>query len=423
MSLLAAGLVGLALAGSDGLFESAAVLLVATATLLALVGLARRHDARERGAEVGLLGLACVAVGAAALTPGELYASGPARAVSRGLAAGAAAIVLAAAVAVVAGRRRVATRLAVAGGGAAVGALVAMVVASPRPRIDVCFMYQAASRALLHGHNPYLAHWTSGIRGEVSGQFTYLPGSAVLLAPFHAVFGDVRYGLVAALVVTAWFVSRLGGRWAPVLAAAVLVFPGATFATEQAWNDPLLMAALAGTVYATRRGRTGWAVVSLAVALTCKQYAFLFVPLAAAWAPFGWRRALRATAAAAAFVAPWALAAPGAFYDGVVRYNLDLPPRLDSLSLYAVAVRHGVVPGMLVVTVATGAALVLAARRVRSDPRLFATAAGVVMAVYDLANKQSFFNEWELAAVLLVIGAACCAVQPAPEGLPVSAVP
>ena len=422
MILLATALIGLAVAGSDGMYRPVAVLLVIAATALAPLGLRSATAKRPVAAGAGLMALACVALAAAALTPGQLYASGPARVVSRGLAVGAAGLVVAGAAALLV-RRGPSVALAVGGGTGAVGALVAMVVASPRPRIDVWFMYQAASRALLHGHNPYLAHWTSGVAGEVSNQFTYLPGSVLLLAPFHALCGDVRYGLVAGLVVTSWFVLRLGGAWGPVLGAAVLVFPGATFATEQGWNDPLLMAALAGTVYATRRGRTGWAVASLALALTCKQYALLFVPLAATWSPFGWRRALRAVAAAAAFVAPWALAAPSAFYAGVVRYNLDLAPRRDSLSLYAVAVRHGVVPGMTTVVLGTLAVLVLAGVLQRSDPRLFAVAAGVVMAGFDLVNKQSFFNEWELAAVLLLVGVSSCVAESEPGVLPVSAVP
>ena len=421
LMLVAAASIGLAAAGTHGRYGAGALAFVTVATGVAVLSLAGRVGERGPG-PVGIGAVLVVSAGAAVLVPAGLYAAGPARAVSRGLAAVAALVAL--------GylwprraphRTRVRTQ-AIAGvtAVAMVAASAAMVVASPRPRIDVWAMYQASARALLHGHNPYLAHWTSGLAGEVSNLFTYLPGSAVLLTPAYALFGDVRYGLIAALVVTAWFAYRLGGERGAFAASAVLLFPGGTFATEQAWNDPLLMALVAGTVYATRRGRSGWAVAGLAAALTCKQYALLLVPLAAVWRPFGWRRALQATGAAAAFVAPWALGAPRAFVHGVVRYNLDLPPRHDSLSLYASGLRHGFVAGMVPVGVVTLGAVLLVAYAVWRRPALFLAGAGAVMAVFDLVNKQSFFNEWELAAVLLILGAVSsveleAAVSPGPR--------
>ena len=46
--------------------------------------------------------------------------------------------------------------------------------------------------------------------GPTGHLLPYLPGSAVLLAPFYLVLADVRYGLLAALLVSAAAVARLG---------------------------------------------------------------------------------------------------------------------------------------------------------------------------------------------------------------------
>lgn len=398
-------------------YRSGAVALVLVATVAALGALVLSRGGHGPGVlspgadqgssamslRAGFAAFFTVSAGAAILVPGGLYGAGAPLVASHVLALLAAVTALVLVVRPApssAGRRHL--TLLVAGTG--VAASLCMIQASPRPRIDVWAMYQAAAHALLHGHSPYLAHWTSGLVGEVSNQFTYLPGSAVLLTPWYLLFGDVRYGLVAAMAVTAFLAYRLGGRSGAFAACAVLAYPGGISATEQSWNDPLLMASLVGAVYAVRRGRTGWAVAAVATALTCKQYAFLLVPLAALWRPFGWRRTAYAVAGAAAFVAPWFLAAPHAFVSGVVSYNLDLPPRPDSLSLYALGLHHGVVPGMGFVAVCTVAAVALAAVRVRRRPDLILAGAGCVIAVFDLVNKQSFFNEWELAAVLLVVG-------------------
>jgi hypothetical protein len=47
-----------------------------------------------------------------------------------------------------------------------------------------------------------------------------------------------------------------------------------------------------------------------------------------------------------------------------------------------------------------------------------------VFAAFDLANKQSFENQWLLACQLLVAGLACRAVeQPAPRPIPPGELP
>ena len=97
---------------------------------------------------------------------------------------------------------------------------------------------------------------------------------------------------------------------------------------------------------------------------------------------------------------PWIVTAPHAFFSGVITYNLDLPARLDSLSLFTTAVRLGWSPGIGVVAAATLGALALVVWCVPRDTYGFLLGSAVVMAVFNLTNKQSFFNEWSLAAGL-----------------------
>ena len=286
-------------------------------------------------------------------------------------------------------------------------AALSLVVSSPRPGIDVWFMLQAAGRGLSHGRDLYTLRWSSGQPAEQSNGFAYLPGAAVLLWPFQALFGDVRYGLMVAMTVTAGILVRARALTtsrspAVLLGTLVVVSPSALFGLEQSWIDPLVLLAVCGAAYAVVRGRPGWAVLCLAVALTCKQQAWLLVPLALFWRGFGWRRTLAATALAAAAVAPWVVVDPRAFYQGAIAYNLHQPARVDSLSLFRTATLWGWHPTFADIAVATLAAMALALWRLPRDTYGFLLGSAAVMAVFNVANKQTFFNEWALAAGLVL---------------------
>ena len=284
---------------------------------------------------------------------------------------------------------------------------VAMIRASPRPAIDVWYMYQAASTGILHGLNPYGLHWSSGIIGEVANGFSYLPGSALMLAPFQWLFGDVRYGLIAATLATTWLVFRLAdGRFAWLLAAFVLLFPKLMFGIEQSWNDPLLLALIAGFVVLADSGRLRWAVVVLAVAVACIQYGLILLPLAAWYRAFGWRRCCVAAVGGAAIVLPWSLDDWTGFWHSVVLYPLRLPPRPDSLSLYTVALHHGHMPGVFVLAGATAVTAVAFRALLGTSTYAFAAVTAAVFATFVILNKQVFYNDWQFVALLVVIVAA-----------------
>jgi hypothetical protein len=293
------------------------------------------------------------------------------------------------------------------------GACIAMVIASPSPRIDVWEMFQAVSRGLLHGHNVYTQHWSPKLPGQAT-IYAYFPGAAVVLTPFYALFGDVRFGVMFALLVSAGLIRRMArSQQAAAFGALLMLFPYLTFSVEESWSEPLTLVVLLLLVWAVKSQRHGWAIVALAVVLTFQQYDLIIVPLAAAWTDFGVKRTALSTALAAVFIAPWVLAAPNAFVQGAIVYNIHYAFAHVSLSLFhpLSEVSGALAYGALVVCV--GTALVVAMKRVHNGES-FLMGCAVVLVTLDLVDKVSRFNEWELAAgVALAAGAeALGAVSP-----------
>jgi len=302
-------------------------------------------------------------------------------------------------------------RVAVAGLGL-VGVLSAYLLVargSTRPLIDVWAILQGASLGVVHGQNPYDMVFASVPRGQVNDVFNYLPATFLLPVPSRLLLGDVRYAeaamLAAGVGALAWWTLRWPVRPAtgPALALLVGVLPGALYDVQQAWNETILAGALIAAAVLLAAGRAGWAAVCLALALATKQHIVLLLPLWACWRTFGWRRAAAAAAGAAAVALPWAVADFDRFRYGVLDFFVDLPARPDSLSLW-----HLLPSPLRAVTLLalTAAAYVLALGRLPRTPAGLLVGSALVLAAFDLANKQSFLNQWLLAAQLVVAGLA-----------------
>ncbi|HXQ75260.1 MAG TPA: hypothetical protein VN791_02100 [Acidimicrobiales bacterium] len=400
LTLLAAwSAIGFGAAATDGSYTQTSVVIMAAGVALVVVTLvAGRSLRREDSALTGVTLAVATVAAAAAILPAGIYGTDTAALYLSRALTGVAALTVVAWALFGRGRGRL-TAYAVVATMTAAG--VAMVLASPRPSIDTWYMLQAATHGLSHGHDIYTLRWTSGIPGEVTNEFAYLPGSAVLLWPFHVLFGDVRYGLLTAMVVTALTLIRISRRPDDALVACLfLLYPRLLFGLEQSWLDPLTLLALCLCGYAVIRGRRGWAVVAFAVALTCKPYTWMLVPFAAIWKDFGWRRTALSAAAAAVFILPWAAANLHAFVSGAINLNLDLGFRRDSLSLYTTSVLHGLTPGLWFPATAIVVAFGLALWRLPRDTYGFFLGTATVVALFDLFDRLSFFNEWEFAAGL-----------------------
>jgi hypothetical protein len=320
-------------------------------------------------------------------------------------------------------------RLAAAAIGCAVLAGFLVVQASGRPAIDVWIILQQSTRGLLRGANPYTMSFTGVPAGQTSDCFNYLPFTFLASLPGRVAFGDVRYAellvLFAGIGMLLWALARMGradrggrGRAAVgiVLVGMAVSLPGTLRVAQQSWNESIILGCLAAAAALVLLSRAWWAVVPLALALATKQHVVLVLPLWALWRSFGPRRALISGGLAAGICLPWALASPSRFYGCTVRFFIDLPARQDSLSVWKF-VPHGL--QLPAVVVLTAAGYVLASRLLDGTVSGAVFGSGLVFAAFDLANKQSFENQWVLACQLLVLGLACRAVErPAVEPEP-----
>ncbi|WP_018635690.1 hypothetical protein [Parafrankia elaeagni] len=455
------------ISASDGRYSPlalAAVLFGAAAVTAALGWPAERRD-RRAGPSVGTSGRVAIVLCAVVVAVGPVvrhpryYATGPAALAADILAALAGALAAAALLGPFLSRARPGgtDRLGRWLGGSwwagdgvfrgvlglATAAGVATVIAAPRPRIDVFHLLQVSTSGLARGENMYRQQWgpdrATYTAGGLFDVYPYLPGTSLLLAPFRWVFGDVRHGLLLALVLTAVAARALvagrpagearggaapGGAepagdgepagWpsrvlvvAPVLPLLVIVFPESMYALQQSWTEPLLVLLLAGTVWAVTTGHTRLAVVAFALALASKQHVALVLPLAACWPAFGPRRALWAAGLGLATVLPWLVASPRDFFDDAVRTNLDYQVLDHSLSVPGWAHHFGITLGFGVTAVVLALSYLLA-WRARGGAAGFCAGSALVLLALDLMNKQTFFNHYTLPMALLVL-AVCAA--------------
>jgi uncharacterized membrane protein len=221
------------------------------------------------------------------------------------------------------------------------------------------------------------------------------------------------------MLVAALLVGRLAGhRSLLVLSGLVVLQPWVLYLIEQSWPEPLLLALVAGMVWAGLRNRPVLAVLCFAAALATKQHVLIMAPLAALWPAFGLRRTVYSVLAAGAFIAGWLLADPHQFVQGAISYNLKLPPRHDSLSLFTTAIRAGHTPSFTVVPLLLLVFLLLALWLLPRTATGFLLGSAWLLGGFNLLNKQSFFNEWSFVLGLIVLGLACMAVEQRPLAQP-----
>jgi uncharacterized membrane protein len=298
---------------------------------------------------------------------------------------------------------------------AGLGVAYGLVVAGAKPVIDVWPILQGAAEGVVHGRNPYDMVFAGVPAGQVNDCFNYLPGTFLVPLPGRLLFGDVRWAeaavLLAGIAALVWLAVHSGRAGAVPLAVLAGTLPGSLYDVQQAWNESIVFGALAAAAVLVAVRRPWWAAACFAVALCTKQHVVLLLPLWALWPAFGPRRALAAIAGAAAVTLPFFLANPQRFWHCVVAFFLDLPARTDSLSIWQL------IPGPLrtvAVLALVAAAYVLIVRGLPRTPGALLLGSGLVLAAFALANKQSFLNQWLLAAQLVVAGIAVTAATHRP---------
>ncbi|MEI2775298.1 MAG: hypothetical protein V9G19_04860 [Tetrasphaera sp.] len=348
---------------------------------------------------------------------------------------------------------------------AVVGA--AVIRADPAPRIDVWVTLQQAADALVDGVNFYSVTWT-GSPG-VKDAFTYLPWSAVLLAPGRLVAGDVRWMMLVWMLLAAVGLLLIGrtntaegvaartcdavvranavagqsnevavqasgvagqtdcavvdtaaeatdrARWtAAAVTALVLLAPGTLTQVDQAWTEPLLFAALVWWALLLVRDRPWWAVIPLALACASKQHLVLLLLVLLVWRPFGVAKVMATGALTSLLIAPWFVTAPADFVHDTLTFLIDFHPIRFANTWYLLALNTwGIAPPFWMTGVIVAGTLALAMLTIRRhDPPLGTVLrwSALVLLVANLVNKQAFYNQyWLVAAIVglsLVVDAA-----------------
>lgn len=281
------------------------------------------------------------------------------------------------------------------------------VIAGGAPRIDVWVILQDVANGLLHNRNPYDMRFPDVPRGETSSCFNYLPTTFLLTAPGRWLFGDVRWVEAGCVVGSAALLARRNRhRRGPALALLVAGLPCTLLVVQQAWTEPMLLLALCVTAVAVDRGRWWLAVVALGVALANKQHAVVLLPFLMLYKDFGVRRTIVSVAVGTAVTLPWALADPTRFRTCVADFYLGENAPTTSLSLWRWLPDGWRLPILLA---GTAVATVLALRRCPRGGGGLLLGTGLVLMTFDLLDKQTFANQWWLAAVLLVAGMALSA--------------
>jgi hypothetical protein len=304
----------------------------------------------------------------------------------------------------------------------------AMLRASPRPYIDVYAFREIGGAALASGRDPYsiaypnlyaplhqsdMMYSPQVLRAGKVIAYPYLPLTPMLDALTRRLGLDTRWMTLICMLVAAWAIASLGGGVTGELAALALLFQGRTFfVLEQAWTEPLVLAAFAVSLLCASRPTKRWphwvAIgVSLGVLAASKQYSpLLILPL---WMLIPVNARLKATLLALAIVTvtivPFALWDWPGFLRGVVYMQFWQPLRTDALSWIAFAARNGMQVSWVAGFVAAALALVVGVRWRLDAGRATATAAAAWL-LFVLFNKQAFCNYLWLGTGLLCAAAA-----------------
>ncbi|MGA2206838.1 MAG: hypothetical protein ABSG10_08905 [Terracidiphilus sp.] len=300
------------------------------------------------------------------------------------------------------------------------GFVAAYVIRGGEPQID-CFIWQRdAAATLLQGRDPYGTSHVNIYDADASRRFygpgmvangrvlaglTYPPATLLSALPGY-LLGDVRFGYVAAILISAIFVFALfPDERGLLLAAFVLQMPTTYYLEYECWTEPLMWMLLCATVYAAIR-RPRWLPLALGLFLASKQYNFLALPfIGYLLRPFSWKAYWKllglSLAVAMATVLPFALWNFRALWHDLVFFIYAVPVRRDALS-FAIPFPAYAKIGLLLLF----AFLVWGARRGARQPAMFAAAYGTALLLFFSASKMAYLNYYFLSAQALLLAAA-----------------
>lgn len=300
------------------------------------------------------------------------------------------------------------------------GFIAWQVIRTGTPRID-CFIWQRdASATLLQGRDPYgISHaniydadetrryYGPGmvVNGRVQFGMQYPPLTFLSLLPGD-LLGDVRYGYVAAILLSTLFVFGLFPDARGVtLGAVILLAPTTYYVERECWTEPLVWMLLAATVYAAVK-KPRWLPLALGLFLASKQYNVLALPLIGylvrpfSWKAY-WKLLVQSLGIAGVTFLPFAIWNFHALWHDLVVFHYHQPVRQDALSFAVPFPLYEKIGPLLLLTF-----LVWMARRGSQQATLFAAAYGMVVMLFFSASKQGFLNYYFLISLALWLTAA-----------------
>jgi len=293
-----------------------------------------------------------------------------------------------------------------------------VLLVDPEPRIDIFLFYQKGTAHVLAGQNPYLQpDYPEIYRGRYGYPpgIHYLPVSLWSLAPFRALFGDVRVGLwvaqVASALLLGW-IARSRGLTQRVQGLAVLVwlmFPAGLPVLENCWMDALVAGWTLAALLMWIRHRWKLGALFFALALATKQTTLIILFVSFAW--FALRRHREglkslglALAGALLLMLPYALWHWPSFWSSTTQvFRNDV--RLDSFNLIALAINaYGLEVQFWQTLLIYAALLPIVLWRLARAPGWADWMGGVIMLI-GLAfyfGKQAFLNYWDMLSLFVL---------------------
>ena len=303
-----------------------------------------------------------------------------------------------------------------------------MIHASPKPVIDVYLFQQTSSSALLQGRDPYvlrppyldanMGFYGAALvkNGKLNISNPYPPLSIYLSFIGYALAGDIRYSLLAAIMVTGLLMVFLRPGREALLAAYIFLFmPRLYYVLEQSWTEPLVLLLAVAVVWCAIH-RPAWKFLALGLMIASKQYLVFLSPLIFLLIPPGspkrvWVRS-SGWAVGSAFVVTAPLAFwnfPAFFWDvGLAQwYQVS---RIDSLSFAAVYARvFGQFPSQIIPFFVLAVVLFLLWRYGERSAAGFVSGLALGLGLFFAFSKQAFCNYY-----FLVFGLFCCALAALP---------
>jgi hypothetical protein len=292
----------------------------------------------------------------------------------------------------------------------------------PKPRIDVFLMQQASAKAMVELRNPYTVsipdiygpgspYYIPLTRnGRTLYGFNYPPAMGFLDVPAYVLTGDIRYGEVAALLLSSGLIVLMQASWTALCGAVLLLInPYSLTMIHYAWTEPMLIFLFCLTLFCVSRFPKASPYI-FGLFLCAKQTDLAILPLG--WMLVDGSREWKAVAGflgkslgvAIAIALPFYLWNPDAFILSTVTLQLRVPLRLDEISYSSYAATKGwfALPVWLPFLYLPIGAYLVAWKAPRSTAG-FAAASALILVTFFALSKQGGTNYY-----FLEFGMMCC---------------